>query len=74
MQIEEATEKMEELERRWFEAYRAADVAREEMAVAVADELPATAFTSAHARLEEAERRKREIMNRIEEIEALLIA
>ena len=64
---------MEALERSWFAACRAAEAARAELQTAGVTEMAARALADVLARLDNAERRKHEIMQQIHALEDSLI-
>jgi hypothetical protein len=64
---------MDALERRWFSASRDAEAARSELQTAGISEVAARAIADVLARLDHAERMKREIMRRINSLEDSLI-
>jgi hypothetical protein len=74
MNIEEIGREMDELEKNWFAANRAAEAARVELDRAGINEERARHLALVLARLDEAERRKREIMRQIERLEDRLIS
>jgi hypothetical protein len=73
-EIDKATDsKMDALEGSWFAANRAAEAARAELQAAGLSEMAARSLADALARLDNAERQKREIMRQINALEDSMI-
>ena len=74
-EIDKGTDpEMDALERSWFAASRAAEAARADLQTAGVSEIAARALVDVLARLDNAERRKHEIMRQIHALEDRLIA
>ena len=74
MTMEEIGKEMDHLEKSWFDANKAAEDAQTELSKAGISEKRARDLVHVLARLDQAEKRKHEIMQQIERLEDNLIA